>query len=100
MDGVVFEPGWEKHLAAPIAEMLESVSKEVLDDMKSLVPVRTGALQDDLDYEVGVEDGVPTARVGAKSLDYSVYVELGTSRMAAQPYITPAAYKNRRLEVK
>lgn len=50
-------------------------------------PVDTGALRnsiqakpvDDLTWEVGV------------GVDYALFVEMGTSKMAAQPYMTPAA---------
>lgn len=49
------------------------------------VPVATGALRDSA-YEQ-VDDLMGTVGFGT---DHCLYVELGTSRMAAQPYLVPA----------
>ncbi len=55
------------------------------DDARSTVPVDTGELRDseyvlfrELEAEVGFDS------------DHAVYVELGTYKMAAQPYLLPA----------
>jgi HK97 gp10 family phage protein len=54
--------------------------------MKSLVPVDTGRLRDSIRHEV---EGT-TAKAGpGLEVDYAIFVEFGTSRMAAQPYIRP-----------
>lgn len=60
------------------------------DDVESYVkvvsPVDTGALQKSY---VATPESATSAVVGS-DLDYSVYVEYGTSKMPAQPHLTPA----------
>ncbi len=55
------------------------------DDAHSTVPVDTGELRDS-EYVLFKE---LSAEVGFDS-DHAVYVELGTYKMAAQPYLLPA----------
>ena len=55
---------------------------------KALVPVDTGNLKSSIQT---TQEGPLTALVGPRDVDYAVYVEYGTSRMAAQPYMRPAA---------
>lgn len=50
-------------------------------------PVDTGNLKNNIDLEIS--DGGMTATVESTA-DYSVYVELGTRLMEAQPYMKPA----------
>ncbi|MBB3041220.1 HK97-gp10 family putative phage morphogenesis protein [Nocardioides soli] len=54
-------------------------------DAKVLCPVDTGNLMGSISTDV---DGT-TAEIGPTS-DYGIYVELGTSRMAGQPFMAPA----------
>lgn len=83
---------WKDDLKKPTTEMIRRVASEVLADARRFVPVDTGELRDSLDMEViGT-----SARVGTNN-DYAVYVEKGTSKMKAQPYLRPAAYKKRSL---
>lgn len=58
---------------------------------KSLAPVDTGKLRDSIDAR---PDGSMAWVVGPHT-DYAAYVEYGTSRMAAQPYLTPATERQR-----
>lgn len=55
-------------------------------DAKVLAPVDTGNLVNSISTSI---DGT-TAEIGPTA-EYGVYVELGTSRMAGQPYMAPAA---------
>ena len=57
---------------------------------KPLCPVDTGNLRDSITHTAGEDQG----RVGT-NVEYAPYVELGTRKMAAQPYLRPAADKNR-----
>ncbi len=72
----------------PLARVVVAKSgADIVGDAKILAPVDTGNLANsigmDLDPDgLGVTAG-PTA-------DYGDYVEKGTSRMAAQPYMSPA----------
>ena len=53
-------------------------------------PVDTGNLRGSLTYEVGEDE----ARIGT-NVDYAPWVESGTDRMAAQPYLRPALDENK-----
>jgi len=53
---------------------------------KQLAAVDTGTMRG----SIGVEIGVLTATIGP-TVDYAPYVEYGTSRMAPQPFMNPAA---------
>src|SRR5690606_40047230 len=61
--------------------------------MKGLAPVDTGRLRDSIRHEV---QG-PTVRFGpGDEIDYAAFVEFGTSKMAAQPYVRPTVEAMRR----
>ena len=57
----------------------------------ALSPVKTGNLRGSISFKVESED---EARVGT-NVEYAPYVEYGTVKMAAQPYLRPALDKNR-----
>lgn len=56
---------------------------------KVLTPVDTGNLRSSIETVAYVEDARPVAEVGPTA-DYAPYVELGTNRQRAQPYMAPA----------
>lgn len=63
---------------------------EIKDYAVAVVPVATGALRDSIEDEVdGSEGAVYTAQA------YSHFVEYGTVKMPAQPYMTPASEAGR-----
>lgn len=92
MANVVFDPGWQQHLDAPKAELLERLGTEITTDAKAAAPVRTGKLRDSIDYEVRGD----TVQISA-GVDYAIYVEEGTRYMHAEPFLRPALYKARGL---
>lgn len=51
--------------------------------------VRTGRLRGSITYRLGEDSQGPFADVGSAVL-YAPYVELGTTRMAARPFLKPA----------
>jgi HK97 gp10 family phage protein len=55
---------------------------------KCLCPVDTGRLRNSITHEVVT--GEEAVYVGT-NVEYAPYVELGTSRQTAQPYLRPAA---------
>lgn len=64
---------------------LDVVGADMVDLSRSIVPVRTGFLRDSIYHQTsGFE-----LEFGAEA-DYSSYVEFGTYRMAARPYMRPA----------
>lgn len=101
---VRMKAGWERNLDEGMARpVLDRLGKAIVDDAKRYVPVDTGALQDTIRHEIvpapgdfGVELHV-IAGDDNRGVDYPAYVENGTSRMAAQPFLRPAVEQRRRL---
>ena len=58
---------------------------------KQIVPVLTGALKRSITHEPVVPKR--EVRVGS-NLEYAPFIELGTSKMRAQPYLRPAMEAN------
>jgi HK97 gp10 family phage protein len=71
---------------------LDEAGQEIVIYAQQIVPVRTGFLRSSIGYEVA--DGTLIIRATAK---YAAYVEWGTRRARAQPYIRPSidAYMTR-----
>jgi hypothetical protein len=100
----VEEPGWHERVMEFAHAAQDKVARDVLADMKAIVPVDTGALRESLD--LGRIDDT-TVRVGSKDKDYSVYVEEGHRIVAwghetgrfqpPQPYMRPALFRERSL---
>lgn len=89
------------------AKAIKKVAREIRDDAKRLCPVDTGSLQRSIRlqtharpaqsiHKIGVSAGgyVTNPRTGRK-VDYAAYVEFGTSRNPPQPFMRPAAEKNK-----
>ena len=83
-----------------LRELFESPDGEVAKDLqrralqvdraaKHLCPVDTGRLRSSITNEIGQADQGLVAAVGT-DVEYAPYVELGTSKMAAQPFLLPA----------
>lgn len=90
LDGVSKQAG---HLARTV---VRKAAKDIEHTAKSLAPVDTGNLKGSIvtsDLRAVGTSGTITAEVQAKA-SYSGFVELGTSRMAPQPFMGPAADKH------
>jgi HK97 gp10 family phage protein len=86
---VVFTGGDD--LEAEVAkQVLDPILTSIRQDARRLVPILTGRLRGSIRQE---REGL-TGRVGS-DVEYAGFVELGTSRMAAQPYLAPALYRAR-----
>lgn len=83
-----------------LRELFESPSGEVAKDLqrralrvegaaKRLCPVDTGRLRSSITNELGTDAEGLVAVIGT-DVEYAPYVELGTNRMAAQPFLLPA----------
>lgn len=90
LDGVTAEP------------VLRRVAEATAADARRLAPIRTGRLKASIKVtEVGKWHAIVTAdphNPRAKrdwNKHYAYWVETGTSRMTAQPYLRPATYKYR-----
>ena len=71
------------------ADIIGQGAQTVCESAKSLCPVDTGRLQS----SINVQPGGNTAVISADT-EYAVFVEFGTSKMAAQPYLVPALLSN------
>lgn len=74
-----------KRITTSNEEALRELGEEMKTRMKAAVPVDTGKLRDSID----VEKKGKGITVGPRGVDYAGYVEYGTSRSPAQPYIRP-----------
>lgn len=83
-----------------LRELFESPAGEVAKDLqrralqvdraaKQLCPVDTGRLRSSITNEIGQDGEGLVATIGT-DVEYAPHVELGTSRMAAQPFLLPA----------
>ena len=73
-------------LQSAIARALERIGLAAEGYAKDLCPVDTGNLRNSITH---TSDG-KAAYIGT-NVEYGKYVELGTVKMAAQPYLRPAA---------
>lgn len=73
----------------PVGKDLARRAKKVTTVAKRMCPVDTGRLRSSIVDEMGSDGEGLVARIGS-DVEYAAYVELGTSRMGAQPYLRPA----------
>ena len=66
---------------------LEIIGGRAETHAKAACPVRTGNLRNSITHEQMSD----TVEVIGTNVEYAPYVELGTSRMSARPYLRPAA---------
>ena len=75
-------------LPAKTKTVVKKASFDVEGQAKNRVPVDTGALKNSISTEF--HDGGLTGII-APHTEYALFVELGTQRQSAQPYMFPAA---------
>lgn len=68
---------------------VESAAKVYATGIDGGPNVRTGRLRASITWRLGTDGLSSYADVGT-AVEYSVYVEMGTSRMAARPFLRPA----------
>lgn len=79
-------------------ESVRPLTEAIFDDSQTMVPVLTGDLMASGHTEYEDEGTVGRVVYGEGLPDKrAVYQELGTSKMDAQPYLRPAAYRVRSL---
>jgi HK97 gp10 family phage protein len=73
----------------PVGRELARRTIRVETAAKRGAPVDTGRLRSSITHELGRDGGDLVGRVGT-NVEYAPHVELGTSRMRAQPFLRPA----------
>jgi hypothetical protein len=73
MARVQMDPDWKLKLEPYVEKFMSKLARDVLMDMHEHCPVHTGYLQSDLAAEVSGY----SARIGARSAEYAIYVEEG-----------------------
>lgn len=84
-------PGIAEALPQAVGQAVHEIAFQIEADAKGLAPVDTGFLRSSIQTSV-IDAFTAEVAVGAH---YAAYVEFGTSRMAARPYLTPAVERNR-----
>ncbi len=69
-----------------MAAVMAAAGEAVANEARSMCPVDTGRLKGSISVSAGGSGAVVSA-----DTDYAAYVEFGTSKMAAQPFMAPAA---------
>ena len=72
-----------------IQTALEMIGQQAEGYVAALTPVDTGRLRGSITH--AVED---TSAIISTNVEYSVYVEMGTKRTKAQPYMKPGVYNH------
>jgi HK97 gp10 family phage protein len=70
-------------------QAVQKAARDIEAHAKTVVPVRTGNLKN----SILAEQESDLVWHVAPHTDYAIYVEYGTSRMGARPYMRPAAEK-------
>lgn len=73
---------------------LNEVAESMEKDAKLNCPTKTGNLRNSIESEVSTIGKRTTIKLYAKA-DYGKYVEYGTSKMPARPFLAPAFNKNK-----
>lgn len=78
-------------LEAAILEALQGIGEAAEKHAKEKAPVDTGNLRDHIRHAVSEDEKAVYIGTYDKEVPYALYVEVGTHKMAAQPYLKPAA---------
>lgn len=87
---------------AQLVPQMAKLGNAIAVRMQRLVPKRTWALHDTIATDTQAAGSKVVTQVGAGggSVDYALYVERGTSRMSAQPYMRPALLQSKATDFK
>ena len=80
-----------------LRDALRSAARPVVAKAKGRVSVRTGALKRGISQRVSVKTGSAEAVIGFdRKQFYGRFIELGTSKMSAKPFLRPALDESQR----
>lgn len=95
-------PTADETVVEAILSTLDRLGQAIVQDAKRLAPVDEGDLVSTIDYELDERTGRITVFAGGRAgtatgkwVDYAGFVEEGTSRTRAQPYLAPAVERMR-----
>lgn len=74
--------------------LFDSIGETIVDDAKQKCPVRSGNLRDSIVSEEIDNIKGQQLEISVKA-SYAAEVELGTSKMAARPFLLPAVEQNK-----
>lgn len=79
-------------LTSQIAPKMDALGRAIAVRAQRLVPKRTWALHDTIATDTEIRGAIVVTQVGFgdDDVDYGLYVERGTSKMKAQPFLRPA----------
>ncbi|NSW92317.1 MAG: HK97 gp10 family phage protein [Firmicutes bacterium] len=85
------------NITKDLTKAVKAGAKIVLDDAKARAPVDTGELRDNMTMRVVEKDRSQVEiDVGpGKDQFYGLFIEQGTSKMAAKPFLRPALDENK-----
>jgi HK97 gp10 family phage protein len=83
---------------ATVANM-ERACEFLTGEIKDAAPERTGRLRESIDYEITITDGVVEGHVGVRHGYYRTHIarflEFGTRKMVARPFLRPPLLQNK-----
>ena len=82
-------PQLAKRLPEVVGSLVRKAAYDIEAHAKSIVPVDTGKLKNSITSEFPSQ----TKAIVAPHTDYATYVEYGTRKQRAKPYMRPAAEK-------
>lgn len=77
-------------MSRQVKDVVAKAAFDIQAEAQNVVPVDTGALKNSISTEVAAND---MSAIVAPHMNYDIYVEFGTSKMSARPYLFPAAEK-------
>lgn len=87
-------PQIPKQMRGKVADILNRAALGTEGDAKQLAPVDTGFLRNSIQANPSATAGRLKSETNVAA-EYGINVELGTVKMAAQPYLSPAFETNR-----
>lgn len=84
-------PQTRKAIEAAAARGVARAGGYIVDLARQLCPVDTGALRASIRLEPAQPELRMAVKAGGGAVTYAHYIEYGTSRSPAQPFLTPAA---------
>ena len=74
-------------------EAIEDANKVIEKNTKNITPVDTGKLKKSIESKVKEEEEEVIGTIGTK-VDYGLFVEIGTRKKAAKPFLRPGLAKS------